>query len=364
MNIEQLRDFLCVAETLNLTLAADRRNTTQSNLSKRLRSLETYLGRILIDRRSRPVSLTPAGEDFVPKARQVLFEIDAFRGGSAPWSPSEGGISIVMPHSATVAVFPRFRERLSHGMSGIHFAPRIANHDTAARLLVRSDTDLAIVTRHPQVPIDEDFTVFQPADIATDRLVVVEPPEAGDAVLPLHVPHPLTYIGRMWEASRIPLPATDEVPHGMAAYIRAHCLAGRARGVLPESLVEADIAAGRLAVRHTNASMDYVISLFCAPRASRRARQVWALCADAMSNSPHMVWFLLAMLCRRQGRGCNEGSDRVDGQLRQHSTLRGTAWTSATPNNATSTGSPRSTTMPSPIRRRSGTRRRSTTPIA
>ncbi|RNF35859.1 helix-turn-helix domain-containing protein [Paracoccus methylarcula] len=52
MNIEQLRDFLCVAETLNMTLAADRRNTTQSNLSKRLRGLEEYLGRLLINRRS------------------------------------------------------------------------------------------------------------------------------------------------------------------------------------------------------------------------------------------------------------------------------------------------------------------------
>ncbi|RJE82033.1 helix-turn-helix domain-containing protein [Paracoccus onubensis] len=55
MNIEQLRDFLCVAETLNLTMAADQRNTTQSNLSKPLSGLEEYLGRTLVDRRSRPL---------------------------------------------------------------------------------------------------------------------------------------------------------------------------------------------------------------------------------------------------------------------------------------------------------------------
>lgn len=56
MNIDYLRDFLCVADTLNLTLAAEQQNTTQSNLSKRLRSLEEYLGRILINRRTRPLS--------------------------------------------------------------------------------------------------------------------------------------------------------------------------------------------------------------------------------------------------------------------------------------------------------------------
>lgn len=279
MNIEHLRDFLCVAETRNMTLAADRRNTTQSNLSKRLRTLEGYLGRILIDRSRRPVSLTQAGEDFVPRARQILSELDIFRGGSAPWSPSEGGVSVVMPHSATVSVFPRFKASLTRELPGTHFAPRIANHDMAARLLARSETDLAIVTRHPLVPIDEDFSVFQPARIATDRLVVVEPHQAGDAELPLHVSHPLTYIGRIWATCRLTLPVTAEVPHGMASDIRAHCLADQGRGVLPESLIEADVAAGRLAVRAAPRALDYAISLFCAPRASRRVRKIWGFAA-------------------------------------------------------------------------------------
>lgn len=281
MNIEQLRDFLCVAETLNLTLAADRRNTTQSNLSKRLRGLEEYLGRTLINRRSRPLALTEAGGDFMPRARQILSEIDIFRGQSAPWSPSEGGVTIVMPHSATVAVFPRFKEWLSHRLPNIYFAPRIANHDTAAQMLVRSEIDLAIVTRHQRLAIDEDFAVFRPADIATDRLVIVEPVGTAEHVpLPLHVSHPVTYIGRIWQTCRCELPVSEEIPHGMAADIRAHCLAGRGRGVLPESLVEADVAAGRLVVRQKQEGMDYTISLFCAPRTSRRAKDVWALAAD------------------------------------------------------------------------------------
>lgn len=282
MNIDQLRDFLCVAETLNLTLAAEQRNTSQSNLSKRLRALEEYLGRVLIDRRARPISLTPAGEDFVLRARQILSEIDVFKGASAPWSPNEGGISIVMPHSATVAVFPQFKEWLSRELPGVYFAPRIANHDMAARMLARSETDLAIVTRHPRVPIDEDFAVFRPADIATDRLMIVEPPEAGEAILPLHVSHPLTYIGQIWTTSRVNLPITEEIPHGMAADIRAHCIAGRGRGVLPESLVEPDIAAGRLIARPTIADLEYTISLYCAPRASRQAKRVWSRVAQGL----------------------------------------------------------------------------------
>jgi DNA-binding transcriptional LysR family regulator len=166
MNIDHLRKFLCVAETLNFTHAADRRNTTQSNLGKRLRGLEDYLGRALIDRGNRPLCLTKAGDEFVPVARQVLSVLDSFRGQSIPLSPSEGGVSIVIPHSVTFTVFLKFKEWLSHRMMGAHFAPLLANDHTAARMIARSETDLAIVPRHPRVPLDENWSVLRYADIA------------------------------------------------------------------------------------------------------------------------------------------------------------------------------------------------------
>ncbi|PRD43130.1 hypothetical protein C5748_13060 [Phyllobacterium phragmitis] len=281
MNIDLLRDFICLAETLSLTLAAEIRHTTQSNISKRLRRLEESLGKALVDRRSRPMQLTQAGQDFLPKARMILEELDAFRGSEAPWSPSEGGMTIAMPHSATVSIFPRFKERLSHQMSDVFFAPRIANQDTVAQMLARSEIDLALVTRHPRVPPAEELAVFRPVDIARDRLVIVAPPGIPDAEeRPLHVSHPLTYIGRIWKTCRGNVPTTREIPHGMAADIRAHCLAGGGRGVLPETLVEADIAAGRLLVYPSKSDLSFVVSLFASPRASRRAKRIWQLAAD------------------------------------------------------------------------------------
>lgn len=281
MNIDHLRDFLCVAETLNLTHAADRRNTTQSNLSKRLRGLEDYLGRALIDRGSRPLCLSKAGEDFVPVARQLLCDLDNFRGQSIPWSLSEGGVSIVMPHSVTFTVFPEFKEWLSHRIGGVHFTPLLANHDTAARMIARSEKDLAIVTRHPSVPLDGNWSVLRYVDIGEEKLVVIEPPGTPlDKPLRLHVSHPLTYVGQIWQACRNPLldlPVSEEIQHGMAADIRTRCLSNGERGVLPESLIEADLAAGRIAVRDYDANMNYAISLFCSPQATRLAKTIWSV---------------------------------------------------------------------------------------
>lgn len=60
----------------------------------------------------------------------------------------------------------------------------------------------------------------------------------------------------------------------MAADIRAHCLAGGGRGVLPETLVEADIAAGRLVLCPGQYDLSYAVSVFAAPR---RAGRIWQL---------------------------------------------------------------------------------------
>lgn len=112
MNFELLHDFLGVSDTMNLTLSAEERNTTQSNLSKRIRQLETWLGRDLIDRHSRPLTLTQAGHDFIPIARNVIAQLDEYRDAHVPWSVAEGAVSIAMPHSATISVFPNFKQRI------------------------------------------------------------------------------------------------------------------------------------------------------------------------------------------------------------------------------------------------------------
>ena len=58
MDINWLGDFACLARTLNFTRAAEERNITQSAFSRRIKSLENWLGVPLIQRSSYPVQLT------------------------------------------------------------------------------------------------------------------------------------------------------------------------------------------------------------------------------------------------------------------------------------------------------------------
>jgi DNA-binding transcriptional LysR family regulator len=79
MELQQLRYVVAVAETSNFTRAAERCRVVQSALSHQIAALEREVGARLFERTSRRVRLTPAGEAFLPAARECLEAADRAR---------------------------------------------------------------------------------------------------------------------------------------------------------------------------------------------------------------------------------------------------------------------------------------------
>ena len=79
MELHQLRYLVLLGEELNFTRAAARAHVAQPALSRQIRKLEDELGVPLVDRTTRRVRLTPAGQDLVGRARRILQEVDEAR---------------------------------------------------------------------------------------------------------------------------------------------------------------------------------------------------------------------------------------------------------------------------------------------
>ena len=72
MEIDQLKCYLKVAETLNFTKAADELFISQATLSRKINALEEELGIQLFDRTTRTVNLSKAGRECFSEAERIV----------------------------------------------------------------------------------------------------------------------------------------------------------------------------------------------------------------------------------------------------------------------------------------------------
>lgn len=72
-----MRYFVALAETLHFGHAAARMNMSQPPFSRQIAAIEKRLGAKLVERNSRNVALTPAGQHFLADCRAVLDQFDA-----------------------------------------------------------------------------------------------------------------------------------------------------------------------------------------------------------------------------------------------------------------------------------------------
>lgn len=91
MEIHQLRYFIAVAETGSFTGAARECNVSQPSLSAQVAKLEEELGGPLVERNRRGCRLSSRGELLLPRAREVLRQLEAANRELADFDQALGG---------------------------------------------------------------------------------------------------------------------------------------------------------------------------------------------------------------------------------------------------------------------------------
>jgi DNA-binding transcriptional LysR family regulator len=88
----QLRAFVAVAEALNFTRAAEKLGVSSSALSQLVRSLEERVGVRLLNRSTRSVSLTEAGDRLFQRVKPAVEELGAAMGQTSHLSEQPVGL--------------------------------------------------------------------------------------------------------------------------------------------------------------------------------------------------------------------------------------------------------------------------------
>lgn len=133
MDLKLLDDLLALHATGGFAKAARRRQVTQPTLSKRIRTLEDWVGAPLVRRHAHPVVLTEAGLVFVDRARAISASLAEARNEVLDLVGSEPD-KVVFAAATTLshAFFPKWITKLREKQPDLrvrveHF-PRFAQH--------------------------------------------------------------------------------------------------------------------------------------------------------------------------------------------------------------------------------------------
>jgi DNA-binding transcriptional LysR family regulator len=147
MELRQLRYLVALAEERHFTRAAAREHIAQPALSQQLRRLEDEVGLPLVQRTTRRVALTEAGELLVVRARRILAEVDAAQAemeglrGVQSGHVTVGAIHTMGPVDISL-VLAIFHER----HPGVELTVREQSSEELAEMLRADELDLAFLS--------------------------------------------------------------------------------------------------------------------------------------------------------------------------------------------------------------------------
>jgi DNA-binding transcriptional LysR family regulator len=172
MELRQLVYFDAVARHGSFTKAAQRLHVAQPAVSAQIRRLESELGTTLLERTTRRVALTHAGELFLARTRRVLAQLDAARGDLAELSAVlRGQVRIGATQVLGSLDLPACLALFRRSYPGVSLALRTGLIAKLLGLLDAGEVDLILGPVHDDLP-----AAYHARPLVPESLVLVTPP--------------------------------------------------------------------------------------------------------------------------------------------------------------------------------------------
>lgn len=146
LQIDWLRTFLAIVDSGSVTAAARQVSRSQSAVSMQLKKLEDSVGRPLLVRGSRQMSLTPAGLDLLGHARKIL---EAHTGALLAMHGAgvSGRVSFGVPDDYVMTYLAPVLRTFSARFSAVEVTLVCEPSISLLSTLKRGEIDLALMTR-------------------------------------------------------------------------------------------------------------------------------------------------------------------------------------------------------------------------
>jgi DNA-binding transcriptional LysR family regulator len=258
METKWLEDFVSLAETHSFSRSAELRHVTQPAFSRRIQSLEAWLGTALIDRSAYPTSLTAAGEVFYVQALEMLGLMDHTRAmlqGNRPGA--QGVVDFAVPHTLSLTYIPKWLTRLESEFGRFNTRLIALNVHDAVMTLVEGGCDLLLCYHHPRQPVQLDTGRYDMLSLGREMLYPYSRcnqkgqglftfPGTQQAPVPFLSYSTNAYLGRMVELiladAKKPAHLEKCYENDLAESLKMMALEGHGIAFLPESAVVKEVA--------------------------------------------------------------------------------------------------------------------------
>jgi DNA-binding transcriptional LysR family regulator len=255
MDSDWLEDFLALLDCGGFSRAAEKRAVSQPSFSRRIRALEDWVGAVLIDRSTHTIRLTPAGERFRTVAEETLRRLQLGREEArAVAKATSETLRFASTHVLSLTFFPAWLRTLESTQPMTATVELTADNMTACERLMVEGRAQFLLCHHHEAATTRLGSDFRSLRLGEDVLLPVAAPgifASGDlANAPQLCFTADSGMGRIltaaWTAAGREPPSHPIFASHLASVLTAMARDGRGIAWTALSLVEEDLAAGRL----------------------------------------------------------------------------------------------------------------------
>jgi len=153
MDISALKAFITVARCQSFSKASEQLFVTQPAVSKRVAALEEELGMQLFNRIARQISLTEAGRQLLPKARDLVDQADEMqRYASNLHDDISGNLSVAISHHIGLHRMPPILKEFNLRYPKVALDILFEDSDQAFHAVEQGDIEFAVITLPSELP--------------------------------------------------------------------------------------------------------------------------------------------------------------------------------------------------------------------